>query len=484
MGTGNFSNASLGAAGTQWAYEMSGWLKKSDGTYTPYSEVGSMTIDGNGNITAGTDDYWGQITSGTYSITNNGTGTLKLSATGKAGVQALVWNISLANESATNSAGSFVVSEADSFASAAGAAFQQDSTAVGTTPTGSFVFRTHATSPGTSIAGSQDSVGLLTLSTHTVSGNEDWVNGGVASGQFSNFSGTLTDPASGIGTISFEDGLGSRTFDYFIVDANTLLLYETDDANEGRGLGRAELQQAPSGGFVNGSFTGSFAFGGQGDTSASAAGGVNSVGQLAADGAGNITAGAIDFTRDGAAQLGLSVAATTYALAANGRVTATLSPSAGSAVSIVLYLVSPTRGFFLVSGDLTTVEDGTLDQQSSTSFSVADFNGQYAFTMGGALSGVPLDRVGTIQTDGKGDLGLNEQADSGGTENSACQVGTYSVTSNGRVTSSISSVSTNLIFYLVSPNSAYVLQGDTGAQVRGGLANQDHQATPVVPGVF
>jgi hypothetical protein len=472
--TGTFTNASLGPAGTQWAYELSGWILNSSGVYTPYTEAGVLTVDGNGNITVGTDTYWGTITNGTYSVTSNGSGAITLNTSNQSGTQALFWGITVANGSTTNSPGLFSVIETDSFANSAGAAYQQSAATSNTAPSGTFVFRTHVTTAGTSIAGSENSVGVITFSSASVNGSEDWVNGGVASGQSTNFTGTFTPPSAGIGSVSFTDGLGARTFDYFVIDANDLLLYETDSANVTLGLGRAELQQTPQNGFVNASFSGSFAFGGRGDTSAGAAGGVNEVGQLAADGNGNVSSGSLDSVRDGAPFLAQTIAPGTYTTAANGRLTTTLNTSGEGNVPAVLYLISPTRAYFLVN-DTTAVEDGSVDQQSTTSFSNSTFNGQYAFVMGGIVAGIPVDRTGPILADGNGNLGWGEQVNSGGIAANVCLSGTYSAAPNGRVAASVSPVSNNIILYLVSPNAAYTIQGDAETQVPGALVNQDHQ---------
>ena len=484
--TGSFTNASLGAAGTQYAYELSGWVKNSSGASVPYSEAGSVTLDGNGNITGGKDDFWGNITGGSYTISSAGTGTFKVNTSNsQTGTQqSLVWAVALANASTTSSAGSFAVMETDAFANSAGAAYQQSASALSTAPAGTFVFRTHATASATSIVGAQDSAGLLTFSDASIAGSEDWVNGGVGSGQLESFSGTFTSPSGGIGTVSFTDGLGARLFDYFVIDASHLLLYETDSVNAGLGLGRAEMQQAPVGGFNKASLSGSFAFGGRGDTSASGAGGVSSVGQFAADGNGNVTGGTLDSVRDGSAQLAQTVAATTYSITAKGRVSMSFSSSGGGGTAIALYLVDPTRGFFLINGDTTLVEDGSTDLQSSASFTNSAFTGQYAFVMSGAVSGVPLDRIGEILADGKGTLSWTEQVNTAGSSNSACLAGTYSASANGRVSASVTSLSSNVIFYLVSPNSAYTLQADTATQMPGAIANQDHQAMPVIAGYF
>jgi hypothetical protein len=164
-------------------------------------------------------------------------------------------------------------------------------------------------------------------------------------------------------------------------------------------------------------------------------------------------------------------------------VTTTLSASAVGNIGDVIYLVSPSRAFFLVNSDPTRVEDGTMDQQSTASFSNSSFSGQYAFVTGGSVAAVPLDRTGTIQADGNGNLGWAEQVNSGGSPNSVCLSGTYSASANGRVSGSVSNLSSSLVFYMISPNSGYALQGDSGAQESGGMVNQNHPV-PVVPGIF
>jgi hypothetical protein len=468
--------------GTQWAYELSGWILNSSAVYTPYTEAGIFVVDGNGNITSGTDAYWGTIVNGTYSVTSNGTGAISLNTANQTGTRSLIWGVTVANAWTTLSPGLLTVIEMDTFANSRGAAYQQNAATLNASPGGTFVFRTHVTTAGTSIAGSENSVGVISFSGTGVSGDEDWVNGGVASGQSTNFTGTFSSPSAGLGTVSFTDGLGPRTFDYFVIDANDLLLYETDSLNVTLGLGRAELQQTPLGGFVKASFRGSLVFGGRGDTNASAAGSVNEVGQVMTDGNGNVSGGSLDSVRGGAPQLAQTIAPGTYTMAANGRLTTTLDTSGEGNVALILYLVSPTRAFFLVN-DTTVVADGTVDQQSTSSFSNNIFNGQYSFVMGGLLASTPVDRTGLILADGNGNLGWGQQVNSGGIAANVCLSGTYSAGANGRVTASVPSLSNNLVLYLVSPNSAYTIQGDPEVQVSGALVNQDHQVM-LVPFLF
>jgi len=168
--------------------------------------------------------------------------------------------------------------------------------------------------------------------------------------------------------------------------------------------------------------------------------------------------------------------ASTYSVAANGRTTATLNAN-GTVVQQTVYLVSGSRGFFLVSSDTSRVEDGTLEQQAfaagANSFSGSDFNGQSAFVTGGSIAGTPLDRTGTFTSDGNGNLGWAEVVNSGGVVNTpGCLPGTYTVATNGRVVASVTTLSGNLVFYMVSPKEAYLLQGDSSTQISGGSAVQ------------
>jgi len=148
-----------------------------------------------------------------------------------------------------------------------------------------------------------------------------------------------------------------------------------------------------------------------------------------------------------------------------------LNPSGGTQVQQVFWMVNKTRAF-LITNDSTKYEDGTLDQQQGT-FSTGTLNGQYAFVMDGFNLNTSLyvDRIGWIQWNGSGNLTWNEVVnDSGSVQQPGFLSGTYSVGSNGRATASVNNLSLNandLIFYLVSGGTAYVLQNDPGVEMIG-----------------
>jgi hypothetical protein len=485
--TGNFNNASL-PAGSQWTYQLSGWfISSTTNAYAPYTAAGVFTVDGKGNIASGFDDGFGSNITGTYSISGNGTGsmTVRLNS-GAASGNSLSWAVTL---SSTNP-GSIYLIEADQGFNSSGVAYQQTTSAFSAAPSGTFVFRTHVLTAGTALAGSAANVGVMTVSSGAITGlNADVLLGGLAPSQRT-LGTTVANPAftvpdaTGTGTVTFADSQGtSYTYLYYVIDGQHFLLFDT---NTGLGLGRMEAQSVPAGGFTNAALKGGYIVGSRGDTTASSAGGVNSVGQFTADGKGNVTGGSYDTVRDGSASLNAAITssgtASVYSVAANGRTTVTLN-AGGTVVQQIMYLVSGSRGFFLVSNDTSRVEDGTLEQQAfsagTTSFSGSDFKGQSAFVMGGSIAGTPsvggapLDRTGTLTSDGNGNLGWAEVVNSGGTINApGCLGGTYTVATNGRAAASVNSLSGNLVFYMVSPNKAYLLQGDSSTKISGGSAVQ------------
>jgi hypothetical protein len=466
---GPFSNASLKG---NYVYQLSG---TDSGTGLPYYESGVFTADGNGNLTNVTDDFeegGGPLTStstGTYKISSDGTGSLTFSNSFLTTVNLIVTMVTPAGTPSTPS--KVYLIEADPLLNSSGIAEQQNSTAL---PVGTFVFRKHNVDPSASqlFSGSSATVGVIKVAGDgSVTGNEDVDRGGVVSSPTIT-SGLLTslDPITGRGTGNFVDSALTSTFVFYVVDANNIRFLFFDPAPvPSIGIGRAEMQSAPA-------LSGSYAFGGRGDTLANGINGVNTVGAFTTSGA-TISGGTIDSVEDLASFSNQAITTGNYSQAASGRAVVPLN-TAGSFGNrqLVVWMVNPARGFFLVTNDTTAVEDGTLDLQSGT-FSNATMNGQFAFMMDG-FDTTPqlLDRLGTLQWDGKSKLILNEVANStlngGGAASPGVLSGSYSVTSNGRTVGNISALSSNLVFYLISGNDAYVLQNDTGVEINGMISLQ------------
>jgi hypothetical protein len=275
--------------------------------------------------------------------------------------------------------------------------------------------------------------------------------------------------ALGRGTGNFTDNTPlTSSFVYYIVDANNIRFLSSTSGL--LGTGRAEKQTAPA-------LSGSYAFGGRGDTVSNGVNAVDTVGAFTA-GSGLITSGAVDAVEDGST-LSTTISGGTFTAptsASNGRATIKLNISSGT-IQATLWMVNPGRGFFLITSDPNAVEDGTLDQQTGT-FTNATMNGQFAFMMDGFVFNPLqlLDRLGTLTWDGTGKLTLDELANSnitgGGAISPGVLRGTYSVSSNGRAVGSINTISNNLVFYLISGSDAYVLQNDAGVQINGMISLQ------------
>jgi hypothetical protein len=465
---GGFSNASLKGS---YAYSLGGSYFNAKTGNGFYLRSGTFVADGKGNITSGEDDFMqaGALTttktSGSYEIADNGTGILNL----------VLPNEQLQLAITIAPGGKVYVIEFDATASGAGQAVQQDAAALGNTPTGTYAFRFHSYQPNVPSPGSVSAVGIVTLTTPSIAGNEDVVRFGAFSSV--TLTGSFTGPDStGRGTITITDSVGFvSNFIYYVVDADTLNFLETDPGP--LGTGTAEAQSGTP--FSNSSLKNSFVFHSRGDTLKNLDG-VNSAGVFSSDGNGNITAGSYDSGQDGVPIQNASLSGT-YSVDPNGRVMITLNPTQGSQalspIPEVAWMVNSSRAFFLVDVP-GRAEDGAMDQQQSGPFSNASLKGAYSFVMFGydSQSPIEIDRVGPMTFDGSSTVTLtNYFANRSGSRNQTNATGKYTVSANGRVSEQISGVTNGLALYLISSTSGYLVLGDTGAEVSGSISQ------PVVP---
>jgi hypothetical protein len=458
--TGKFTNASLNG---QYAYALTGQAYGLSSGNGAFREAGSFTADGNGNITTGNDDFVSgtgpsaNSTNGSYSINNDGTGALVLNLAGGS----IQFAISMIDDSRV------YLIEMDTFANAAGLAERQDSSAF-INPSGTYVFRMHSTSTS---QGSVARVGTLALGGGSATGNEDLLQGSTGTLTSATLTGSVSAPdVNGRGTASFTDNFGiTNAYTYYVVDSSRINFLETDAGPVGGG--RGEKQTVSS--FTAANLNGGFAFGSRGDTLANL-GGANSVGQFSANGNGTISSGAYDSAQDGNIISNATLTGS-YTMGANGRAVLTLNPSGGTPIQVVAWLLSSSRGFYLIN-TTSRVEDGSFDQQTSASFSNSSFNGQYAFFMDGYDSVSPplISRAGTIIPDGNGNISLNDFAVNrmGSLNNAGFLTGTYSTSANGRVAGPVTGLTNALVIYMISGNQGYMLLGDAGAEVSGAVALQ------------
>ena len=390
--TGNFSTASLNG---QYVYQIQGFDFSSNVNGVPYREAGVFTANGSGSITNATDDFsegssvFNTVSTGSYTINNDGTGSLTFNNA--------LGTITLAVTMVSTS--QVYIVEADQVLNAGGLAEKQDPTAIAAAPSGTFIFREHDINSVQSVG----TVGTFTTSGGTLSAGSKDVN---AAGVLSSLlltagSFNAPDTTTGRGTGSFTDNTPTtNSFFYYIVDANNIRFLDGDVGVVG--VGRAERQTGSP------ALSGSYAFGSQGDTIGFLSS-VNAAGAFTAA-SGAITAGARDQVQDGNSVVNLAFTGT-YTQAATGRAVLSLSTAANN--NLIVWLVSPSHGYFLVN-DANTIQEGTLDQQQTGTFSNATMNGQYGLVMDGFDTGGAKDRVGTLQWDGSGKLTLNEVTNAAG----------------------------------------------------------------------
>jgi len=455
---GGFSNASL--KGT-YSFTVKGYGLNSGTSATAnfFIEGGVLTADGNGNVTAATEDRVEAVGSttqvfqpaqatGTYSIKKDGTGDLQFIFGGGAEQ----FRITLSDT------GHLYLEEDDGFGTSAGSAYLQTST---TTPSGPFVFRTHDVFVSATM-------GTMAISAGAVSGSFVMVQNGAAATGTIGAGGSITAPTGGRGTITYSVNGLTHTAEYYVVSTSKFLLL--DESPNILSIGMAEQQSAIT--FSAASLSGSYAFGSSGET---ATGFINTVGVFTADGSSNI-AETYDSVQDGTVSTN-ATAAWTYAINSDG----SGSFSLGSVAQREIWMVSPTRVYFIALNG-ANVEDGTIDQQSGT-FSNTSLATQAAFFMDG-FDGVNVllkDRVGTLVPSGTDSLGTNyvtsffdPNALAGGANSNAFS-GTYSVAGNGRTTTQLNGFTNNIILYLTTNSTGYMLQADSGVNMSGAFTAQPSQ---------
>jgi len=466
---GHYSNASFKGS---YVFQMHGFTQNSTtGELDPYREVGVITADGNGNITAGADSAGAvgaaQSSSGitgTYSIGQDGTGTITLNSTAFGALFQSSITLAVTLSSTSNA----LLLESDVFADGAGTAELQDPAAISALPSGAFVFGIHQESfAGTGASASQ--VGVLTVAGGKVTGGSMDQNLLPGSAALLNLTGgSLANPTS-LGTASgaFTDSSGTTTdFSYYIVNSGKFAFLVTNSGAVGSGS--AEAQSGP----VKSGLSGAYVFGSRGDDSSGNAT-VATVGQFTSS-AGSFS-GAVDAMQDGNYSGLVKVTGTRGTTSAQGRTQVAVS----GGPTMIFWMVSPSRAFFLDENE-SAAEDGTADLQTSSSFSAASMKGQYALGMDGIdLTPEAVGRVGTLQFDGSHAITLvaleNDSTSGAGAQSPGTLGGTYQVGGSGRITTEItnnSGAGPDLVLYAVSPAQAYALQIDGGVNTSGTITLQ------------
>jgi hypothetical protein len=462
---GSFSRASLKG---QYVMAHTGTaVNQSGNSADPFSETLVFTADGAGNLSVTVDDFDQDNQqlhpptlpeTGTYAISSDGRGSISVGGASYA--------ITMIDD------GHFYVMEQDGGATSSGYGELQGTTAFTAPPSGNYVFKSHKV---TAIAVNPSArVGGITIAAGAISGTEDLLDLGTQSTSVAvSSSVAMTAPnTNGEGSFTLSDG---TSFNYYVVNSSKFHFMANNGSLE---IGMAEAQ---SGSFSLATLAAgtSYVFGSSGDTTVSGSQGIHSAGVFTVDGAGNVTAGTVDFVQDTVVNSGLAVTSGTYTLAASGRGTLNLTLSGGTISPQIFWMVNSSRAYFLVNSG-AAVEDGIYTLQTGGPFSA--LTSQAAFSMDGFDSNGFKDRVGIFNPTGTGTFKWNQTSNSFlpsalfGAVSTLGTTGTYQVSANGRVTALVNNVNVatpGMAFYLSSPNTGVMVEEDSN--VGGTFAQQASQ---------
>jgi hypothetical protein len=452
---GGFSKASLNG---QYVILQTGTAFDSQGVnLQPFSEAIVFTADGNGNLSITADD--GNQGGGTFSLSSSPeTGTYSI---GSDGTGSLIFNNIPNNYAITMIDDShFYIVEQDPFATSSGLGEKQDTSAFTAAPSGNFVFKAHNVNTSSRVGG-------ITITAGAIAGTEDLLSFGLLSSSHpvSTTVAMSAPDSNGRGTFTLSDG---SSCNYYVVNANKFYFISNVGSVE---AGQAETQ---SGSFSVATLAAgnSYVFGSSGDTSNVL--GIHSAGVFTTDGNGGITDGAVDYVQDATVNSDLAVSGGTYTLASTGRGQINLTLTGGSISPQIFWMVDGTRAYFLANNS-AAVEDGTFSLQQGAPFTA--LSNQATFLMDGFDSSFK-DRVGAFEPT-IGGFNWNQAANAfdpnlnifnpsvTGTS------GTYQVSSNGRVTVTVNGITGNLVFYLTSDTSGFMVQED--ADIGGVFTQQASQ---------
>jgi hypothetical protein len=296
-----------------------------------------------------------------------------------------------------------------------------------------------------------------------LSGVED---ANTAAGVFENvsLSGTYNLFADGRGNMTLNaPGLPSHDYRFMLLLNGTIGKMIEFDAL-GNAMGSFEKQDSTA--LSTSAVSGNYVFGFEGIESDGKI--IAETGLFTADGSGAITGGTQDSNMAGVHSVASPTG--TYAVAANGRGTATLNTSSGSA-NFAFYVVSSNKlNFVEVDPGATNVLAGPAEKQANQAFSTSSLSaGGYVLSLGHApgLNRGVFDKLGQLALDGNGNITSGIQDEDTGNLLNNVTGGTYTVAANGRGTlEETTDLGTRDFFiYMVSPSKMYVLEVRTSAAV-------------------
>jgi hypothetical protein len=273
------------------------------------------------------------------------------------------------------------------------------------------------------------------------------------------FTGTYCVASNNLATINLTYGggiTGSNTLAAALNSSGTngsIIFYDGSD-RKASGL----LRQQTTSAFATNKITGNYAFGFVGAGTGGTAPRYAIAGEFAANGTGTLTG---EFDSD--LYLGSAANATLtsgdFTVASSGRGTAIITFTGQNSLKFVFYVVSATE--LLVMEDDTAgnpLLSGQVLQQIG-SFTDASLDGTSVIEIQSLSNGSSVGATaGLATTNGTGSItAWKTDQNLGGTLTSASITGSYSASSTGRVTLSLSGDSTPPVLYLIAANQAFVV---------------------------
>lgn len=436
----------------QYAFSFSG--QNSLGLLTA---AGSFQADGKGNVLNGVEDVnsgAGVFTSvpftGTYSVGEDGLGSLTLSSSlGPQNFELVVTSNTYAR-----------LIRFDTFATGTGNLEMQDLSAFATSAlNGEFVVKIDGID---SSSAPLSSIGLLTLdgigdvSSGLLDANDD---GSVTLNNPVN--GNYSVGSDGRGTLTVTGSLGTFDFAFYVISAEKIRLVSVDVFPVWSGLGRE--QQGSS--FSNATLKGPVVFAAGGTSSA---GGLDDAGVFVSTTTGTILDGVGDENSDGTIISGYPFTGN-YSISPNGHGSLTLVSTSVGTADYSFYLETSSQAVLLRT-DSSAVTSGTMTEQAQASFSSASVNGAFGFGADGLFSGGSIDKLGQFTANGSGSASGTEDVNGAGALNPSLALSdTYSVASNGRGTLNVTAGGDSRVlnFYLVSPNQMLLIGLDSDQVLLG-----------------
>src|SRR5947207_77735 len=442
-----------------YAFMFSGVTGNSGGS-SVFATVGRFTADGSGNITSGELDANGvalgavltsQAFTGTYSIGADNRGVMTLNIPGGA---------RFAFAMTANGNAQFIEFDASGGAGTIGSGKIEKSDTSGYSAaaiSGDYAFGADGfddSNNRAAIAGRFTSNGAGALTNEAADIN---AYGTTSSMTFSSANYTVSDTATGRGTINFAFSIGGSPFNlnfvFYVVNAGKLFAMESDPVSASTPLlnGVVLRQQTPAGGFSNALLNGGmviymtgFTFCGNGSGRASDA----LAGLLTFDGNGALDA-AFDENCGGLSN-SVSGLTGTYSVASNGRTSIAVANGA------VAYLVSANQVFLFATD--SSIVSGFGEPQAAVSFTSSALNGNYAGVAATPASFGVQVFSGEFTANGASPTGnmtgTEDIGASSGPVSGAAFQAAYSVASsptNGRGTMTVSSgTGGNAVIYMIS----------------------------------